>query len=143
VEVDGATIAVERLCRAGKAPTGGLVSLVGVAVADPQRILVGCEGVRPAPALALAARAIGPLTSPESAAGAPADPDAGPFAGRRILAVGLLVAGMAIVGIGVLVARRQPPDDPDDAEEHSEPAVEPVPVPPQLTLVRVPNEHGP
>src|SRR5688572_1043555 len=76
VEVDGATIAVERLCRAGKAPTGGLVSLVGVAVADPQRILVGCEGVRPAPALALAARAIGPLTSPESAAGAPADPDA-------------------------------------------------------------------
>lgn len=143
VEVGGADIAVEWLCRARVAPADGVVSLVGIAVSDPQRILVGCEGVRPAPALGLAAPSFGLPAPATSATGVTGDSEAHPVAGRRLLAAGLLVAGMAIVGIAALMARRWLPDDRDAAEEHTELAPERAPVSPQLTLVGVPNEHSP
>jgi hypothetical protein len=120
-----------------------VVNLVGIGMADPPRVLVGCEGVRPAPALALAARVMAAGAPAGSEVGEPTGFDARPAAGARALAVALLVAGIALVVVGALVARRWMPDDPEGAGPVAEPAADPPPPSPQLTLVRVPNEHGP
>jgi hypothetical protein len=142
IEVDGVSVAVERLCRrAGRLPDTTL-SLVGVGLADPPRVLVGCEGVRAAPAL-------GHLSTAVRDGDEPAAADAGlvaaavPMTGRRLLGAGLLASGVVILLLAILLARRFGFDDPDAAAPDEPPGEEESSGAPQLTLVRLPNEHGP
>ncbi|MDQ3689036.1 MAG: OB-fold nucleic acid binding domain-containing protein, partial [Chloroflexota bacterium] len=149
VEVGGSAVELEQLCD-GDARTdlpGGTVMLVGVAVADPARLLIGCDGVRPAPALALlAARAAEQSTSGSTAA-TTVDAAVEATAGRHPLAVVLLGAGVAILLGAVAVVRRYGtalPGEPQPGERSANPSdADPESTPPQLTLVPVPNERAP
>ena len=143
VEVSGARIVVERACsRDGRLPIG-IASLVGVATADPPRIIVGCDGARPAPALALIASTESAAERPQSNLGASVESAAHATPGRRLLAVALLAIGVAVLIAAVVVGRRLDPDEPDVATPEDQEADESSPAGPQLTLVRLPNEHGP
>jgi len=150
IEADGSAVVVERLCDGGTRAElpEGTVMLVGVAVADPSRILVGCDGVRPAPALVLLAADAAHQSPMRSTAEATVAGVAEATAGQRPLAAALLGAGVAILLAAVVVARRYGTDLPDaaPADDHdgrdgadadSELTL------PQLALVRVPNERGP
>ena len=150
IEADGSAVVVERLCDGGTRAElpEGTVTLVGVAVADPSRILVGCDGVRPAPALVLLAADAAHQSPMRSTAEATVAGVTEATAGKRPLAAALLGAGVAILLAVVVVARRYGTDLPDaaPADDHdgrdgadadSELTL------PQLALVRVPNERGP
>ncbi|MDQ3149859.1 MAG: OB-fold nucleic acid binding domain-containing protein [Chloroflexota bacterium] len=150
IEADGSAVVVERLCDGGTRAElpEGTVMLVGVAVADPSRILVGCDGVRPAPALVLLAADAAHQSPMRSTAEATVVGVAEATAGQRPLAAALLGAGVAILLAAVVVARRYGTDLPDaapaddndgrdGADADSELTL------PQLALVRVPNERGP
>jgi hypothetical protein len=125
----------------------GLVSVTGVALRDPARIVVGCGGVRRVPL----------LTWRDGAAIAPIAPGAAPSAREttasepiRPLAAGMLAVAALGTGAAAAVARLRrrpeppdaPPDDPS-AISAGDPAQPREPGPPRLTLVRVPREHGP
>jgi hypothetical protein len=124
----------------------GVLSLTGVGLSNPARLIVGCDGARSAPALALTAVSLPGPASDAASQQAPTDDASRGDRGRRAAATGLLAAGVAILVAAVLLARRLGPEDPretgetavamDDVEEQSTAG-------PQLTLVRVPNEHGP
>ena len=140
---------VQSLCDRGSHPElqEGTVTLVGVAVAEPSRLLVGCDGVRPAPTLVLlAAEAAGQSPSRSSAEAAVVGVSEA-TAGRHPFAAALLGAGVAILLGAVVVARRYGTDRPDEqqADERTTDEVDadPASTMPQLALVRVPNERGP
>ncbi|HYI66622.1 MAG TPA: hypothetical protein VEW95_06860 [Candidatus Limnocylindrales bacterium] len=142
IQVAGTRIVIQRLCSGGGRLPDGTASLVGVATADPPRIIIACDGARPAPELALAAAAAARSVSPPSGPAAPVDLAATDASGHRLLAAALLALGVAMLVVAVLIGRRvdpgEPaeavPDDPDAEEEASGP---------RLALVRLPNEHGP
>ena len=143
IEVDGVTVAIERLCRGDGRLPDGMASLVGVGATNPPRIVVGCDGLRPAPALALAAGALGATTPSISRASASVDPATTGTDARRLLAAALLAAGVAVLILAVVIGRRLASDEPD-VEDDDETADEPSgSAGPQLSLVRLPNEHGP
>ena len=143
IEVGGVTVVIERLCRRGGRLPDGMASLVGVGAADPPRILVGCDGVRPAPALALAKGAHEATAPSISRASASVDPAATGADARRLLAAALLAAGVAVLALAVVIGRRLGSKEPE-VEDDNEPAGEPSEsAGPQLSLVRLPNEHGP
>jgi uncharacterized protein YdeI (BOF family) len=142
IEVSGARVGVLRLCTRGGSLPEGTANLVGVATADPPRITVACDGVRPAPALALVASVQGgprPPTEP----GASVDLGADASPGRRLVAAILLAIGVAILGLAVLVGRRLDLHEADATSQESLEEAEATPRDPRLTLVRLPNEHGP
>ncbi len=107
IEVDRVPVVIQRLCgRDGRLPVG-TASLVGVAIASPARILVGCDGLRPAPVLARATTVPGPTHVATSALAAARQPHTAAPDGRRLLAIGLLSIGVAILVAGH--RRRAPP----------------------------------
>ena len=120
----------------------GAVSVIGVALGDPVRLLVPCGGLRSAPSIAgdatLAAVGRGasaPLLAPHATGGGAAvDP-------RRPIVAGLLLAAAAVLVGGAALGRRrgsraEEPASPDDADAAAGPET-------HLTLVRVPHEGGP
>lgn len=143
IEIDGTPVAIERLCsRKGGVPDG-TATFVGMALASPPRIIVGCDGVRPAPALALAGQAAMRSAPLASRAPGPLDADPSATTGRRLLAAALLAVGVAILGVAMVASRRFRSGNPDMTGS-AEPLLEQPGSPaPQLTLVRLPNEHGP
>jgi len=151
IEADGSVVHVERLCDrgSGRELPEGAVTLVGVAVAEPSRLLVGCDGVRPAPALVLlAAEAAGQSQSPSrSSAEATVGGVPEVTGGRHPIAAALLGAGVAILLGAVVVARRYGTDPPDELQGDERNAdgvdADPESTMPKLALVRVPNERGP
>ena len=143
IEVAGARIVIQRLCERGGRLPEGMAGLVGVAIADPPRILVGCDGVRAAPALALAASVpSGTVRSPKALA-ASLDRDLAATSGNRLVAAMLLAVGVAILVLAVIVGRRFDPTEPDDAATEEADPEESAQPEPRLALVRLPNEHGP
>jgi len=143
IEVDGSPVAVEWLCRRDGRLPEGTASLVGVGLADPPRIVVGCDGIRRAPGLALMTTVLAGTEPAALAPGASVDADAAPMAGRRLLAAVLLMSGVAILIVAVVAARRFAAHGPDVATPDEAAVEEPVPAATQLTLIRLPNEHGP
>jgi hypothetical protein len=146
--VDGERVALHERCEAAddddddRRRPRGAVSVIGVALGDPVRLLVPCGGLRSAPTisgdatLAAVGRSAGaPGPAPVSTGGGAAiDP-------RRPLVAGLLLAAAAVLAGGAALGRRrgsrdEEPASPDDADDAAGPE-------PRLTLVRVPHEGGP
>ena len=148
--VDGSRVALHERCdddeddhddEDGRRRRRGAVSVTGVALGDPVRLLVPCGGLRSAPSIAGGAALVtdGKANAPGPAAvttvdGAANDP-------RRPIVAGLLLAAAAVLMGGAALGRRRGPSDeepagPDDANGVSGSE-------PRLTLVRVPHEGGP
>jgi uncharacterized protein YdeI (BOF family) len=142
IEVAGSRVVIQQLCSRGDRLPEGTASLVGVAMADPPRIIVACDGVRPAPALALVASVHGGAPSPSREA-ASVEPGADASPGRRLVAAALLAIGVAILGLAIVVGRRFASDERDAATRVDPDAAEAAPPERRLALVHLPNEHGP
>jgi hypothetical protein len=143
VEVDRAPIAIHQLCGGDPRLPEGIASFVGVGAANPQRIIVGCDGVRPAPVLGLTAGAQRATEPSISRASASVDPSAGGTDGRRLLPAVLLAAGVVVLVVSIAICRRLRSEEPD-ADEDEKTDLDPSETAgPQLSLVRLPNEHGP
>ena len=137
--VDGERIALDDRCdEVGALDRRGMVSVTGVALDAPRRLLVPCAGVRPAPRVAVVT----------TDAAAPADNEAVPVpAGTRVtddvrrpVMAGLLFLAAVSLGIGAIVARRRDAGDaagpPEAGDDSSTPGA-------RLTLVQAPQEGGP
>ena len=141
--VGGLTVAVEQLCDRVEAPITGVVSVRGIALPDAPHIVVPCDGIGPAPALMLSSGAVADADgSPQSPVLTASEKGADAGSARRWIAVALLAAGVAVLLSVALVRRRLGPQEGGDPR-HSEPSgMEDAPAGPQLTLVRVPDEHA-
>ncbi|MCA1570928.1 MAG: hypothetical protein LC798_11540 [Chloroflexi bacterium] len=118
-------------------------TLIGIAASSPPRITVGCDGARPAPALALALGRpmIDPATPPAPARAA-LDVEPTATDGRRQMAAALLAVGVGAMVAAIVAGRRYRSDD--EAPKTDGSLVEQPPTSgPQLTLIRLPKEHGP
>ena len=148
VRTDTLTAEVVWRCERAEAPRAGTVQVIGIGTSEPARIVAGCEGTRPAPAISRAAAALDagmirvsvPRESAEQPSGATAPQPR--FGTAALLALGAL----SLLG-GTAAARRarhdpDPPPDAIDAAGAGAPGAEPA-APPVLTLVSVPNERGP
>jgi len=141
--VDGERVVILDRCEDDDdRPRDGAVSVTGVAIGEPLRLLVPCGGVQTAPNVAarttiasLGSRAVAPGRELETAA-LPVEPDL-----RRAIVAGLLVAAaIALIG-GALLGRRRSPDP--DASIGEADLSESTDAAPALTLVPVPRESGP
>jgi hypothetical protein len=143
IEVAGARIVIQRLCdRGGRLPEG-TAGLVGVATADPPRIIVPCDGVRAAPGLTLVASMQGRAIGPQKSLATLVDRDLAATPGHRLVAAMLLAIGVAILVLAVILGRRLDTVEPDaGAAEDADPEESTQPEP-RLALVRLPDEHGP
>lgn len=150
LEVGGVTIRLEKACSQPQADVHGVVSVTGIGL-DDGRIIVPCGGVRAAPTLAGTALPARPVagasrvTESDDDARVPAAPDP-----RRRLAAWLLALSVLVVGLAAIAWRRyqagtRPRDDEDaeDDEDDEEPA-DPAAAPEvsHLTLVRMRREGG-
>jgi hypothetical protein len=145
IEANGSPVPVEIACDRAPTVDDGIVIALGVALTEPTRLLLPCDGIRQAPTLALVglAAAVQAKSQPSNATDLDG-PGGVPVDARRAVAAGLLAAGVALVAAAALLRRRLEPaaggegaGDADDAEADETPAG------PQLTLVRVPRERGP
>jgi hypothetical protein len=144
LHVRGGVVRLDARCEAEPLPKRGLVSVSGIALPDPPRIVVPCGGVRAVPLLALLR-----TFAPAVASGLPDRDSAASRDGRtdaRPMAAGLLiVAASGLAGAALWRRLRPGPADPDatgaDLERAGDP--ETAPGPPRLTLVGVPRERGP
>jgi uncharacterized protein YdeI (BOF family) len=119
----------------------GIVAIAGVLIREPNRLLVPCGGVRPAPSVIGTANDAPGEGSGGSGSGARASADPAAIDVRRpIVTALLLVAAAALVG-GAVVARRRQRGDEAAADEAGE--RDTVGAGTGLTLVRVPREGGP
>ena len=142
--VHGGQARVDRRCAVEAPASTSRVSVTGVAIPDPARIVVPCDGVRAAPRLALAsarpqASQLGTI-SVTSTAAAIADSMAEE---TRALAAALFAGGASVLLLAGLAAWhvRRRGSDPvgDEASEADAPESQE----PRLTLMPVPREHGP
>ncbi|MDQ2674377.1 MAG: hypothetical protein M3Y40_06950 [Chloroflexota bacterium] len=146
----GRAVALDIRCERGSDPSATVVGVIGIATADPARVVVPCDGVRAAPGLGRSNvdTALG-LSGPSSARlaalpGGSAKKNRAPIGPAALL-------GLAAVGLvgGALAARRMKHDDPEGtdpaASDVDEAADEPmeVPTPPVLTLVPLPRDRAP
>jgi uncharacterized protein YdeI (BOF family) len=146
----GRAIALDIRCAPGLATHAAVVGVTGVATGEPARIVVPCDGIRPAPGLGRAGLAIAPGTAgtgPARLAGLSGDAAASKPA--PLVSVALLgLAALGLVG-GALVARRADQDghegtDPEPAELGDVGDETPdAPAPPILTLVPLPRDRAP
>ena len=143
LDVDGVPVPIQRFCSREDRVPNGVVSLLGMATSSPSRIVVGCDGLRPAPVLALVATAAEVAEPTTSISPASVETDATATGGRRLLAAGLLSVGVGILVLAVVFGRRLGSDQPAADEPEEQEAEPTAPAGPQLTLVRLPNEHGP
>jgi hypothetical protein len=142
----GARARVEQLCATGRSSVSGTVSVTGVALSDPSRIVVPCGGLRAAPSLALAravSRSSGPPAAVRASARiAPSVPVGAD--GRRGVAAGLLGAGIGMLVLATVARRRLDGATPPPVGHPAPVTNDDVPGgAPRLTLVSVPREHGP
>ena len=144
IEVEGTRVAIERLCRQKGSVPVGAATLIGIAASNPPRITVGCDGARPAPALALALGrpTIDPATPP-APANAALDVEPTATDGRRQMAAALLAVGVGAMVVAIVAGRRYRSDEPEAAKTDASLVEQPPTSGPQLTLVRLPKEHGP
>ena len=145
ISVDGLAVEVEQLCARPHASITGVASVRGVALANPAHIIVPCGGIGPAPALSRSPGAVGADVdgSPPSRefAASPMSTSAGSV--RRWLVVALLAAGVAVLLFAALAGRRRGRQEGGNAGRYEVPEPEDAATGPQLTLLRVPDEHGP
>jgi hypothetical protein len=138
---DGKRVTVVHRCdeRQDTERAGEAVSVTGVALGDPLRLLVPCDGVRPAPTVAggqtLGGQGTKAASTARTSTGIATDDDA-----RRPLTAGLLMAAAAALVGGAAILRRreagpEDPEEPSDAGDEGEPGG-------RLTLVQVPQEGG-
>ena len=141
--IDGASVEVDRLCGERQPSRIGVASVRGIAMADPLRIIVPCDGIGPAPELGIGPKAAG--AAPGDPVGEPAVAGAVGTAAspQRAIAIVLLGAGVAALVLGRLVVRRLGPSDAPDATGEEPDEGEEVATGSDLTLVRLPREHGP
>ena len=142
--VGGRTVVVEQLCGGVRAPVTGVASVRGIALPDAAHIIAPCDGIGPAPALTVSSREEGAGTngSPQSRVlNAPAM-RADPAWGRRWIAVALLAAGAGVLMSVALVRRRLGRGERGEPGREELHEGEDAPAGPQLTLVRVPDEHA-
>jgi len=142
----GRRMAVEVWCAASRPVPNGVVGVVGVALADPPRLLVPCGGIRPAPVLRReAATASPPPRGVATLAGLTGGGD-GPVTTRPPVGPAALLglAAMALVS-GAVIARRigSRGPDPDDEGTDTSADADAEPTPPVLTLVPMPRERAP
>ena len=143
IEVAGARIVIQRLCERGGRLPEGTVGLIGVATADPPRIIVACDGVRAAPALALVSSEQSGTARRAKTLGAPVDRDlaATPDTGHGGHAAGDRGRDPGAGGHRRPSVRLAEPEAPP-AEEGTDPEVS-AKSEPRPALVRLPEEHGP
>ena len=140
--VDGASVRLDHRCDGAPAAPRGVVSVTGVLVGEPPRLVVPCGGIAPAPLLARATTPREP-TGPATSAGALTEDV--PTSPSGVLPAVMLLLAAATLGVGAGVARWRSHDDtpepghgqvaPEEAEE--------APAPPNLTLVPMPRERAP
>ena len=147
LEVGEATVSLDLLCTDSMPVPDSVLSVTGIGIADPARVIVPCDGIRAAPTLARSA-----LVAPEHPG--PRDPQAAPATGedelagvpssadrRRTLAAWLLALGVLVVGGAAVAWRRlaaMPDAEPaDDVDPQAE-----LPDVPHLTLVRLRRDRG-
>jgi len=140
--VDGASVRLDHRCDGAPAAPRGVVSVTGVLVGEPPRLVVPCGGIAPAPLLARATAPREP-TGPATSAGALTEDV--PTSPSGVLPAVMLLLAAATLGVGAGVARWRSHDDtpepghgqvaPEEAEE--------APAPPNLTLVPMPRERAP
>lgn len=140
MEVGERIVALDIRCGSPMPVPDGVLSVTGIGLADPARLIVPCDGIRVAPTLA---RTVLAPDAPEEPRAAPA-PRRGPDASsssdrRRGLAAWLLGLAVLVVGGATIAWRRlaAAQAEPGMAEDEG-PAAEG----PQLTLVRLRREGG-
>jgi hypothetical protein len=146
LEADGSALSVEIPCDDNPSIPDGLVTVVGIALADPARLVVPCDGIARASTLALMRPASGAVPDPAAAsAGTTGDDGGDPLGWRRAVAAGLLAAGVALLVSAALLRRRLGAAGGGGAEAAGEEDEGAGLIPPaaRLTLVRVPKERGP
>ena len=134
---------VDRRCAADAPAITPRVSVTGVAVPDPARIIVPCDGIRAAPTLALAtarsgASERGTISVTNAAASIDGPAHEGSAVAAALLAVG--AAALLVAGVAAWHLRRRG-SDPSGDEALAADGQESEG--PRLTLMPVPREHGP
>ena len=141
-------LAVDLRCDADASVPTGVMGLVGIATAEPARIVVGCEGIRAGASLdrstARASRAASSSGTAALAGLAGDGTGAGPIAPPVGPAALLGVAALALLG-GAFVARRVGGDEPepDGEDDATADGADEEGSPPTLTLVPLPRERAP
>jgi hypothetical protein len=140
--VPGARLPIERRCEREPMPAAASVSVTGILLGEPPRLVVPCGGIVPAPLLGR------PTALPQAdanrrpaAASMVTEPPAPAGATPSAL---LLLAAMTLAA-GAGVARwtaRTPPHGPEAAAAEPEAPADEAP-PPTLTLVPLPRERAP
>jgi Lamin Tail Domain len=146
----GRRIGVDVRCTAASDLPRGVVGVVGVGLADPARVVVGCSGVRAAPSLidgvaAAKQRSPDAQASKASTGIAALDAAARGAAPRRTLSAMLLAVGALALVVGALLRRLLPPEpvaEAPDAPLSDDPTAPEDIGPPRLTLVPLPHERG-
>jgi len=145
IESHGARVAVERRCDAHVGIPRGVVRALGLGLAAPATLIVGCDGLTPAASLARGATPARAMTMPtagQSTAGLPVESGDG---SRSLAAALLAVAALGLAGLATWIRRRHP--DPEATGGKAEPSSAPDPEvvepmsPPRLTLLPLPHEH--
>lgn len=144
LEVGQATVPLDILCGDPMPVPDTVVSVTGIGLGEPARVLVPCDGIRAAPTLArtlLAAPDDSPNTwaapvQKENPRGAPSGSDR-----RRTLAAWLLALAVLVVAGATLVWRRLAAAPREEASEDERTQTDAADVP-QLTLVRLRREGG-
>ena len=145
ISVDGVAVAVEPLCSRPQASITGVANVRGVALSNPAHIIVPCDGIGPAPALVLPSGASAGDAEGSRRNQVLTASDVSTSAGsvRRWLVIVLLVAGVAVLLFAALAGRRLGRQQGGEVGRDEVPEPEDAATGPQLTLLRVPDEHGP
>ena len=139
LRVGGERIAIDQLCDDERIPAnGGTVSVSGIAVGDPLRLIVPCGGVRAAPSVAAGTRLTDAPGRVDPAAGSASAALEAADLRRPLAAAFLLIAAIPLV-VAALVRRFRPEGEPAPEEDGEPSEVSGA----RLTLVPVPHEGGP
>lgn len=140
--VEGASLAIDRRCEDEPMPGPATASVTGILVGEPQRLVVPCGGIVPAPLLARAATT---RQAPEIPGWASAVIDRGDESPSGTLPAVLLLLAATTLAAGAGAARwaaGSGPPEPDPVAVDSG-APDEAMSPPTLTLVSLPRERAP
>jgi hypothetical protein len=144
--VPGGPFRIEHRC-ADEEPRRGFLAVTGIAIDRPDRLLVGCGGMRRVPILRRAGM-LAPMPAGSNETGAP--PPVGPVPAERRyrpLAAGMLAfIAFGLAGGTAIVRLRRGPETPDDDPASGDGAsAEPAESlePPRLALVKLTRDGGP
>ena len=143
LDVGGTFARLEVRCSDGGARPDGMVSVTGIGIGRPARIIVPCGGIRRAPVLGRAASALamaGPVAgeaAPASSTFTPADDVS------RVPAGLLLVAGAILLAAAAALHRRggDEPEPDEDAGVNGPDVPSEEPQPRTLSLMSVPHDR--